>query len=336
MPIHRVTLAKMARVFSGIQPSGDLHLGNLLGALMNWVNHQEEHEAVYCIVDLHALTLPQDPEELRTNTLELAQLLMAVGLNPERCTLFAQSHVPEHSQLAWLMECTVSYGELSRMTAFKDKSDRSDFISAGLFTYPALQAADILLYDTDLVPVGDDQRQHLEITRDIAERFNSRFGETFVVPQHVIPAAGARVMDLQHPERKMSKSQDSVNGTINVLEPPDSIRKKIKRAVTDSDGEVRFDFAKKAGVSNLLSILGAATGTDPNKVAESFDRYGDLKTATADAAIELLLPIQQRFAELQADPSETRRLLKVGAEKAQEVASQTLNRAKQNCGLLEA
>tara|TARA_B100000953_G_scaffold265263_1_gene232842 strand:- start:943 stop:1953 length:1011 start_codon:yes stop_codon:yes gene_type:complete len=336
MPIHRVTLAKMARVFSGIQPSGDLHLGNLLGALMNWVNHQEEHEAVYCIVDLHALTLPQDPEELRTNTLELAQLLMAVGLNPERCTLFAQSHVPEHSQLAWLMECTVSYGELSRMTAFKDKSDRSDFISAGLFTYPALQAADILLYDTDLVPVGDDQRQHLEITRDIAERFNSRFGETFVVPQHVIPAAGARVMDLQHPERKMSKSQDSVNGTINVLEPPDSIRKKIKRAVTDSDGEVRFDFAKKAGVSNLLSILGAATGTDPNKVAESFDKYGDLKTATADAAIELLLPIQQRFAELQADPSETRRLLKVGAEKAQEVASQTLNRAKQNCGLLEA
>ena len=179
----------MARVFSGIQPSGDLHLGNLLGALMNWVNHQEEHDAVYCIVDLHALTLPKDPEELRSNTLQLAQLLMAVGLDPNKSTLFVQSHVQEHSQLAWLMECTVSFGELSRMTAFKDKSDRSEFISAGLFTYPALQAADILLYDTDLVPVGDDQRQHIEITRDVAERFNHRFGETFVVPQHVIPKA---------------------------------------------------------------------------------------------------------------------------------------------------
>ncbi len=325
----------MARVFSGIQPSGDLHLGNLLGALVNWVNHQEEHESVYCIVDLHALTLPKDAEELRSNTLELAQLLMAVGLDPNRCTLFVQSHVPEHSQLAWLMECTVSYGELSRMTAFKDKSDRSDFISAGLFTYPALQAADILLYDTDLVPVGDDQRQHIEITRDIAERFNHRFGETFVVPEHVIPPAGARVMDLQHPDRKMSKSQHSVNGTINVLESPDSVRKKIKRAVTDSDGEVRFDFESKAGVSNLLSILGAATNTSPEKVADSFETYGDLKTAAADAVVELLAPIQERFADLQADPAETRRLLQVGADKAREVASRTLMRAQQNCGLLE-
>ncbi|MEC8974999.1 MAG: tryptophan--tRNA ligase [Actinomycetota bacterium] len=325
----------MARVFSGIQPSGDLHLGNLLGALMNWVKHQEEHDTVYCIVDLHALTLPKEPEELRSNTLELAQLLMAVGLDPERCTLFVQSHVPEHSQLAWLMECTASYGELSRMTAFKDKSNRSDFISAGLFTYPALQAADILLYDTDLVPVGDDQRQHLEITRDIAERFNNRFGETFVVPQHVIPPTGARIMDLQHPERKMSKSEHSLNGTISVLESPDSVSKKIKRAVTDSDGEVRFDFEAKAGISNLLSILGAATGTPPEEVAESFERYGDLKTATADAVVELLLPIQTRFAELQADPAETRRLINVGAEKAQEVASQTLDRAKRNCGFLE-
>lgn len=325
----------MARVFSGIQPSGDLHLGNLLGALMNWVKHQEEHDTVYCIVDLHALTLPKEPEELRSNTLELAQLLMAVGLDPERCTLFVQSHVPEHSQLAWLMECTASYGELNRMTAFKDKSNRSDFISAGLFTYPALQAADILLYDTDLVPVGDDQRQHLEITRDIAERFNTRFGETFVVPQHVIPPTGARIMDLQHPERKMSKSEHSLNGTISVLESPDNVSKKIKRAVTDSDGEVRFDFETKAGISNLLSILGAATGTPPEEVAESFERYGDLKTATADAVVELLLPIQTRFAELQADPAETRRLINVGAEKAQEVASQTLDRAKRNCGFLE-
>jgi tryptophanyl-tRNA synthetase len=325
----------MARVFSGIQPSGDLHLGNLLGALVNWVNHQDDHEAVYCIVDLHALTLPKDPNDLRASTLQLAQLLFAVGLDPEKCTLFVQSHVPEHSQLAWLMECTVSYGELSRMTAFKDKSGRSDFISAGLFTYPALQAADILLYDTDLVPVGDDQRQHIEITRDIAERFNSRFGETFIIPQHVIPTAGARVMDLQHPERKMSKSETSTNGTINVLEPVDNVRKKIKRAVTDSDNEILFDFDKKPGVSNLLSILGASTGQKPSEVAKTYDRYGDLKAATADAVVELLEPIQQRFAELQSDPGETRRLLQLGAEKAQEIASQTLERAKKNSGLLE-
>jgi tryptophanyl-tRNA synthetase len=325
----------MARVFSGIQPSGDLHLGNLLGALVNWVNHQENHEAVYCIVDLHALTLPKDPDDLKTSTLQLAQLLFAVGIDPEKCTLFVQSHVPEHSQLAWLMECTVSYGELSRMTAFKDKSDRSDFTSAGLFTYPALQAADILLYDTDLVPVGDDQRQHIEITRDIAERFNSRFGETFTVPQHVIPTTGARVMDLQHPERKMSKSEASTNGTINVLEPVDSVRKKIKRAVTDSDNEILFDFENKPGVSNLLSILSAATEQQPDQIAKTFNRYGDLKAATADAVVELLEPIQQRFAELQSDPEETRRLLRIGAEKAREIASQTLKRAKDNSGLLE-
>ncbi|MDG1846171.1 MAG: tryptophan--tRNA ligase [Acidimicrobiales bacterium] len=325
----------MARVFSGIQPSGDLHLGNLLGALVNWVDHQDDHEAVYCIVDLHALTLPKDPNDLRASTLQLAQLLLAVGLDPEKCTLFVQSHVPEHSQLAWLMECTVSFGELSRMTAFKDKSGRNDFTSAGLFTYPALQAADILLYNTDLVPVGDDQRQHIEITRDIAERFNSRFGETFTIPQHVIPTAGARVMDLQHPEQKMSKSEISTNGTINVLEPLDTVRKKIKRAVTDSDNEIQFDFDNKPGVSNLLSILSASTGQQPGEVAKTFDRYGDLKAATADAVVELLGPIQQRFAELQSDSEETRRLLQIGAEKAQEVASQTLERAKKNSGLLE-
>tara|TARA_B100000686_G_scaffold352871_1_gene456299 strand:+ start:203 stop:1183 length:981 start_codon:yes stop_codon:yes gene_type:complete len=325
----------MARVFSGIQPSGDLHLGNLLGALVNWVEHQEIHDAVYCIVDLHALTLPKDPDELRKNTLELAQLLIAVGLDPDKCTLFIQSHVPEHSQLAWLMECTVSFGELNRMTAFKDKSGRNEFISGGLFTYPALQAADILLYDTDLVPVGDDQRQHIEITRDIAERFNSRFGETFVVPEHVIPPAGARIMDLQHPDRKMSKSELSPAGTINVLEEPDSIRKKVKRAVTDSDSEVRFDIISKPGVSNLLSILGAATGNDPEALAVSYERYGDLKNDTAEAVVDLLHPIQQRFHELQSDPRETQRLLELGSAKAQEIASQTLKRAKANAGLLQ-
>ncbi len=326
----------MKRVFSGIQPSGELHLGNLLGALINWERLQDDHDAVYCVVDLHALTLPQAPEVLRQNTINLAQLLMAVGIDPERSILFVQSHVPQHPQLAWLMECTVSYGELSRMTAFKDKSNRDStkFVSAGLFTYPALQAADILLYDTDVVPVGDDQRQHIEITRDIAERFNSRFGDTFVVPEHRIPPAGARVMDLQHPDRKMSKSEGESPGTIWVLEDEKKIEKKFKRAVTDSDGEVRFDIESKPGVSNLLSILGAATGKSPEALAESYTQYGPLKGDTAEAVIELLRPIQARFAELQADPAETERLLKMGADKAEAIAADVLARAKNNIGLL--
>lgn len=325
----------MARVFSGIQPSGDLHLGNLLGALVNWVDMQDEHDAIYCVVDLHALTLPQDPDVLRTTTLELAQLLIATGIDPERSILFVQSQVPQHPQLAWLMECTVSYGELSRMTAFKDKSNRegTKFVSAGLFTYPALQAADILLYDTELVPVGDDQRQHLEITRDIAERFNSRFGETFVVPEHVIPPAGARVMDLQHPDRKMSKSEEGA-GTVNVLEDFKKVEKKFKRAVTDSDGEVRFDVENKPGVSNLLSILAAATGRDVESLAGEYTQYGPLKTDTAAAVIERLRPIQGRFAELQADPAETERLLALGAGKAELIAAEVLARARTNIGLL--
>ena len=325
----------MARVFSGIQPSGDLHIGNLLGALVNWVDMQDKYDAVYCVVDLHALTLPQDPAVLRKNTLEQAQLLMAVGLDPDRSILFVQSHVPQHPQLAWLMECTVSYGELSRMTAFKDKSNResTSFISAGLFTYPALQAADILLYDTDFVPVGDDQRQHIEITRDIAERFNGRYGDTFVVPAHVIPPTGARVMDLQHPDRKMSKSEEGA-GTVNVLEDFKKIEKKFKRAVTDSESEVRFDVAEKPGVSNLLSILSAATGEDPNELAGRYEQYGPLKADTAEAVIDRLRPIQDRFAELQADPGETERLLKVGADKAEAIASEVLARAKRNVGLL--
>jgi len=323
----------MARVFSGIQPSGDKHLGNLLGALVQWVDMQDTHDAIYCVVDLHALTMPKDPTELRAKTLDLAQLLIAVGLDPERSIIFVQSQVPEHSQCAWLMECTVSFGELSRMTAFKDKSDRSEFISGGLFTYPALQAADILLYDTDLVPVGDDQRQHIEITRDIAERFNSRYGDTFVVPKHVIPPAGARVMDLQNPTRKMSTSESSP-GTVNVLEDLKSVEKKFKRAVTDSESEVRYDFDTKPGISNLLSILGAATSQDPASLAASYTQYGPLKADTAEAVIELLRPIQERMAELRGDPGETERLLRLGADKAQAIASETLQRAKTNLGLL--
>src|SRR6478672_7407928 len=242
----------MARVFSGMQPSGDATLGSLLGALRNWVSSQNA-DAYYCVVDLHALTFPQDPALLRRRSLELATVFLAVGLEPDVCTLFVQSHVPEHSQLAWLMECTASYGELSRMTQFKDKSEQREFVSAGLFTYPALMAADILLYDTEEVPVGDDQRQHVELTRDIAERFNSRYGPTFTVPKATISVAGARVMDLQNPTRKMSKSEDSPQGTIGVLEDLKSVERKIKRAVTDTDNEVRYDVTAKPGVSNLLS-----------------------------------------------------------------------------------
>ena len=312
-----------------------MQLGNYLGALQNWVLMQEETDAVYCVVDLHALTVLHDPEELKSSTLSLTQMLMAVGLDPERCILFVQSHVKEHAECAWLMECTAAFGELRRMTQFKDKSTGNDFVSAGLFTYPALQAADILLYDTNQVPVGEDQRQHIELTRDIAIRFNSRFGETFTVPEAVIPSSGARVMDLQHPEKKMSKSEDSPQGTILLLDPPDVIEKKVKRAVTDSDDEVFFDIENKPGVSNLLSILGAATCKTPQEASKGIDRYGDLKSATSEAVIELLKPVQEKYFDLADDPAETNRLIAKGAEKAREVASATLSRAQENIGLFK-
>ena len=312
-----------------------MQLGNYLGALQNWVLMQEETDAVYCVVDLHALTVLHDPEELKSSTLSLTQMLIAVGLDPERCILFVQSHVKEHAECAWLMECTAAFGELRRMTQFKDKSTGNDFVSAGLFTYPALQAADILLYDTNQVPVGEDQRQHIELTRDIAIRFNSRFGETFTVPEAVIPSSGARVMDLQHPEKKMSKSEDSPQGTILLLDPPDVIEKKVKRAVTDSDDEVFFDIENKPGVSNLLSILGAATGKTPQEASKGIDRYGDLKSATSEAVIELLKPVQEKYFDLADDPAETNRLIAKGAEKAREVASATVSRAQENIGLFK-
>ncbi len=323
----------MTRVFSGIQPSGAVHLGNYLGALRNWESMQHDADSIYCIVDLHALTLPKEPGEVLQGTLDIAKILLAIGIDPEVSTLFLQSQVPEHAELGWLMQTTVSFGELSRMTQFKDKSDRSTgFISASLFTYPALQAADILLYDTNVVPVGDDQRQHLELTRDAAMRFNSRYGDTFVVPEHRIPAAGARVMDLQHPENKMSKSVDSPQGTVGLLDPPKVIEKKFKRAVTDNDGEVRYDPATKPGVSNLLDILAAATGGDPRVLAGSYTQYGPLKADTAAALIELLEPIQQRVAEL--DDEAARAALALGAEKARSIAVPVMTRAKKAAGLL--
>ena len=328
----------MTRVLSCIQPTGEVHLGNYLGALRNWVSGQHEKDAFHGIVDLHALTITDKPDVLGRNTLQLAAMLFAVGLDPDVATVFVQSHVTEHSQLGWIMECTVSYGELSRMTQFKDKAAKreADFVSAGLFTYPALQAADILLYDTDEVPVGEDQRQHIEITRDIAIRFNHRFGDTFVLPKAVMPAAGARVMDLQDPQSKMSKSAATDAGLVNLLDEPSSVLKKFKRAVTDSDSEVRFDRDAKPGVSNLLEILSACTGTSPQALAERYSQYGPLKSDTGEAVVEMLRPIQSRYHELMTDPGELQSLLRKGADKARAVASATLSRAQANIGMTPA
>ncbi len=328
----------MTVVFSGIQPSGETHIGNYLGAIRHWAVDQHEHQSYYCVVDLHSLTLPHDPVELRNKTLAMATMLVACGLDPEVCTLFVQSHVPEHARLTWLLECTASIGELQRMTQFKDKSSRKtgEFISAGLLTYPALMAADILLYDTNRVPVGDDQRQHIELARDVAIRFNSRYGDTFVVPEAAIPRAGARVMDLQEPTNKMSKSVESPQGTVMVLDPPDVIERKVSRAVTDSDGVVRFDVAEKPGVSNLLSILAASTGESPEALADRYSQYGPLKKDTAAALIEVLRPIRERYESLAADRGAMTEVLRKGASKAREVAAVTYDRARAGVGLLES
>ena len=325
----------MARVLSCIQPTGEVHLGNYLGALRNWVSGQHTNDVFHGIVDLHALTITDTPGVLGKQTLQLAAILFAVGLDPQIATVFVQSHIPEHSQLGWIMECTVSFGELSRMTQFKDKSAKreADFVSAGLFTYPALQAADILLYDAAEVPVGDDQRQHIEITRDIALRFNHRFGDTFVVPKAVTPPTGARVMDLQEPTNKMSKSGDGEAGIIYLLDDPASIVKKFKRAVTDSDNEVAFDRERKPGVSNLLEILAAATNESPASLATTYTQYGKLKQDTGEAVAEMLRPIQSRYHELMADPAELSNLLALGKERASKVASATLARAHAAIGL---
>jgi tryptophanyl-tRNA synthetase len=325
----------MPRVLSGIQPSGDLHLGNYFGAVRNWVADQDRSDAFFCIVDLHALTLSPDPEVLHRQSIESACVLLAAGLDPTRCTLFLQSHVPSHQQLAWILECSATFGELRRMTQFKDKGGEHETVRVGVFTYPVLMAADILLYQADQVPVGDDQRQHLELTRELAQRFNNRYGETFVVPEATVPAVGARVMDLQHPERKMSKSVSSPLGTIGILDPPADIEKKIKKAVTDTDGELRYDPAKKPGLSNLLALLGAASHEDPSAVASRYERYGDLKRDAAAALIELLSPLQERYRSYISDPDEVVRMLRIGATKANEIAAATYQRAASATGLLE-
>jgi tryptophanyl-tRNA synthetase len=329
----------VTRVFSGVKPSGTLHLGNYLGAFRQWVADQQEFDCLFCVVDLHSLTVDYEPAELRRRTVETAAGFLASGLDPELVTLFVQSHVHEHAELAWLVDCTVSFGELSRMTQFKDKAEKAGgsagaAVRAGLFNYPALMAADILLYDTDRVPVGDDQRQHLELTRDVAIRFNNRYGETFVVPEAAVPRAAARVMDLQHPEDKMSKSEDSPQGTIDLLDPPADIERKIRRAVTDTDGEVRYDRESKPGLANLIEILAASSGRSIEDVVASYTQYGPLKRDCAEAVVELLRPVRERFELVMADQGEIAAILDEGAEKASAVASKTLARAQHAMGLL--
>ena len=326
----------MTRVLSGIQPTGEIHIGNYIGAIRHWANDQHDTDALFCVVDLHALTVEIDPEHLRDKTLEVATILLAAGLDPDVCTLFVQSHVPAHTELSWLLECVASFGELRRMTQFKDKTAAGGEGAArvGLFTYPVLMAADILLYQSDRVPVGSDQRQHLELARDVAMRFNQRYGDVFVVPEAAIPKVGARVMDLQEPAQKMSKSRSSPQGKVLLLEPPEAMTKKIKRAVTDTETEVRYDPANKPGVSNLLELLSVATGTSPEQLAAQYSQYGALKADTAAAVVEFLRPLHERFAELAKEPEYVLDVLAKGADKAEAIAAGTLQRARDAMGLL--
>lgn len=335
MPMWEVSHAEAARtcchnrarmrIFSGIQPTGEKHLGNYSGGFRQYVATQEEGDAFFCIVDLHSITVAYEPEDLRESTLSLAALLFASGLSPERSTVFVQSHVSAHAEAAWLLGAATAFGELRRMTQFKDKAATQEFVSAGLFTYPVLMAADILLYQTDVVPVGDDQRQHIEIARDIAERFNTRFGETFTVPRGVFPGVGARIMDLQEPERKMSTTGGTPQGTVKVLDPPDVIRKKFKTAVTDSGREV-LRSPEKPGITNLIEIMSVATGEPPESIETRYDAkgYGVFKEDVAEAVISLLEPVRLRYQELRADPAELERLLARGAEKARAASEPTL------------
>jgi tryptophanyl-tRNA synthetase len=326
------------RVFSGIQPTGAKHIGNYIGAMRQYVATQDanEGEAYFCIVDLHSITVDYDPRDLHDRTLDLAALLYAVGLDADRCMLFCQSHVTAHAEAAWLLSAVTGFGQLGRMTQFKEKGDGKEFVSAGLFTYPVLMAGDILLYQTDIVPIGDDQRQHLELARDVAERFNSRYGETFKVPRAVYPEVGARIMDLQEPTKKMSTTNGTPQGTVLVLDDADTIRKKFKTAVTDSGREIRYAPDEKPGVSNLSEILSVASGRAFSELENDYDGkgYGDLKTDVGEAVVELFRPIQQRYAELRGDEGELRRLLRIGADKAQTTSAPTLHQMYERMGFV--
>lgn len=326
-------------VFSGVQPTSDsLHLGNALGAVNQWVALQDDFETHFCVVDLHAITVAQEPKQLRHHTLVTAAQYLALGIDPARSNIFVQSHVPAHAELAWVLGCFTGFGQASRMTQFKDKSQKegADATTVGLFTYPVLMAADVLLYDTDQVPVGEDQRQHLELARDVAQRFNARFKGTFVVPEPMIPKATAKIYDLQDPTAKMSKSATADAGLISLLDDPAKTAKKIRSAVTDSEREIRFDLAAKPGVSNLLTIQSAVTGTDIDKLVEGYTGrgYGDLKKDTADAVVEFVTPIKTRVDELLADPAELEGVLAAGAQRAREVSAKTLKRVYDRLGFL--
>jgi tryptophanyl-tRNA synthetase len=333
------TVTGPSRIFSGIQPTSDsLHLGNTLGAVMQWVPLQEHYDAFFCVADLHAITIPQDPETLRRSTLMTAAQYLALGIDPGRSTVFVQSHVPAHTQLAWVLGCFTGFGQASRMTQFKDKSTRqgSDSITLGLFTYPVLQVADVLAYDTDQVPIGEDQRQHIELARDAAQRFNSRFPNTFVVPDVLIPKFTGKIYDLADPTSKMSKSAATDAGLINLLDDPALSAKKIRSAVTDSEREIRYDLDAKPGVSNLLSIQSALTGVEIEKLVNRYAGrgYGDLKKDTAEVVVDFVRPIKSRVDELTADPAELEAMLAAGAQRANEVASKTLKRVYDRLGLL--
>lgn len=322
-------------IFSGMQPSGTITLGNYLGALKNWTSLQDEYNCLYCIVDMHAITVKQEPAKLRKNARDLMMLYIAAGLDPEKNVIYMQSHVSAHAELAWILNCFTYMGELSRMTQFKDKSQKQgDNINAGLFTYPALMAADILLYQTDLVPVGVDQKQHLELTRDIANRFNNVYGETFKVPEAYISKVGAKIMSLQEPTKKMSKSDQDANATISIIDDPDTIIRKFKRAVTDSDAEVRFDVENKPGISNLMTIYSSITGQTMEQVQSEFEGkgYGDFKLRVGEAVVEELRPIQERFKELSGDKAYIDSLIKKNAETAQYLATKTLRKVQKKVG----
>jgi tryptophanyl-tRNA synthetase len=323
------------RIFSGIQPTGAKHFGNYAGGFRQYVETQARGDAFFCVVDLHSITVDYDPDDLRERSLDLAAMLFATGLDPDRSTVFLQSHVTAHAEAAWLLSAVTSYGQLGRMTQFKDKSAHRDFVSAGLFTYPVLMAGDILLYQADLVPIGDDQRQHLELARDTAERFNARFGELFRVPDGVYPEVGARIMDLQEPTKKMSTTGGTPQGTLLLLDAPDVLRKKLRSAVTDSGTDVRRS-DEKPGVSNLIDIMAVATGEPPGAIEGRFDGggYGRFKQEVAEAVVALLEPIQARYAELRSDPGELQRLLRVGADKARGASDPTLRRMYELMGFV--
>ncbi|QUR66550.1 tryptophan--tRNA ligase [Mycobacterium spongiae] len=327
------------RIFSGVQPTSDsLHLGNALGAVAQWVTLQDDHDAYFCVVDLHAITIPQDPDALRRRTLITAAQYLALGIDPARATVFVQSHVPAHTQLAWALGCFTGFGQASRMTQFKDKSTRqgSDATTVGLFTYPVLQAADVLAYDTELVPVGEDQRQHLELARDIAQRFNSRFPDTLVVPDVLIPKVTAKIYDLGDPTSKMSKSASTDAGLINLLDDPALSAKKIRSAVTDSERDIRYDPAAKPGVSNLLGIQSAVTGVEMDSLVAGYAGrgYGDLKKDTAEAVVDFVGPIKARVDELMGDLTELENTLATGAQHAEDVAGKTVQRVYDRLGFL--